>query len=1549
MACVTGKSGTQSSSLTVNLSITQTGDFLASGQAGNQSFTRGTGTAVAYTIRFDDDSVDEPNGTITCTILPGTGYTVGSPPSDTITIVDNDPTIVSLSRSGSGAVDEGDTAEFTVTLGRALVAGEIVDVPLAISGTAALADWSLALKAGTSINTGVTVSNQTTATPQLRFSGAGAQTATLVLTADNDTVNEVDETVIVALGADGTGTNGFDHSSVGTNVGGGADPHGMNNEFTVTITGDAVTAGFTATTANVFENAGKVSLPVVLSQARNVATNLRAITSSFSATTWADFDGGPFSLTIPAGSTRATLNVPIVRDDSEELHETFTVILTSPPDGIAFVSGFDTVQVTIMELSALTISGGSGVIEGNPAEFTLTVDSTDPAPHIALPVRVRIHQPASAAFVEEDDLGEKTITLPAGQRTFTYRVPTIDDMKDEEDNNIIATLHSGTGYTLPALTDTVPVPGSGLDTNDDGVDDYFERRWKGTAAVMVSDNDEPLPTVNLSVSANAITEGEAALTITATRSEANTSGAALMIPIQVKPTGTTASASDYNVASSITIANNASSGTTAFTVTDDAVVGEPDETVVIELGALPTGTESGTSDAITITITDNDDPPPGTPTVNLSVSANAITEGQAALTITATRSEANTSGSALSIPIQVKTTGTTASASDYTVADSIDIAHNASSGTTSFTVTDDPLDEPDETVVIQLGTLPTGNAHGTLREVTITIADNDVSVVSFSGATYRANEGNPIRVTVNIQPQRSADTQVAITCTPGAATTADYTCPTSVTLDARTGSGSFDIATLEDTQADHDKTFTVTLTPPAGVTAGTRSSATLTIANAGGRVNPPITDPVTPGPTDPTDPTAPVNAIDSPVIPRISIADASATEGEAVMFTVSVQPMPSAPLTIHWTRSGGSVQPGSAQPGSAQPADFTGTANGRISIPAGQTSVPFAIPTTDDFIDEEDETFTITLTDPEDTAVFTTATATGRIVDNDTAGIHIPAAVRIGQPGDTADYSIRLMSQPTAPVQMALTVRDPTVASLNAAGQDGGRIERIFTTADWSEPQVVRITAHTDRGMTRLSHTVTSTDPKYHARTQTLIVRLGQDRSPAISSWLSRFTRTHAEHTLDGIAGRLFNPNPPGLQMQLAGQSMTTGAQPERWSFPGEDAPAHSMTGQEALAGAFFSHSEEPDSDGSLWSSWGRGDWSRFDAKEGAIEIEGEVTSATFGMDQRQGPWLAGLALTHSTGEGDYHTDGTNGQLESTQTTFMPYVSRTLNDQARAWAALGWGQGEMTLQASDEAHRTGIESRMLVAGARGVVLQVPERAGLVLSMGSDALWLRTSSRETDMLEATASELSRLRFRLEGAWRREFGPGIVKNRMDIGLRHDAGGAETGFGAELGAGVSWSDANQILQWRLQGRGLLAHEDDGFEEYGASAQLVFDPAPQTMRGLSLTVQRRQGTATGSNGSDLLTPDTLYNEDDRRFSADMAYGLKAWSRNLLGSPYLRLSGNHSLEETRIGYRVEPGFISSGHTDPPLRLNLDLFTRMEYGQDAEEDFGAGVELRLRW
>ena len=85
-------SGTQNSPLTVNLRISQTGDFLAPGETGDKTFVRNTADTESYSFTVNNDAVDEPDGTITCTLLPGSGYAIASDlGSFTEPILDDDP------------------------------------------------------------------------------------------------------------------------------------------------------------------------------------------------------------------------------------------------------------------------------------------------------------------------------------------------------------------------------------------------------------------------------------------------------------------------------------------------------------------------------------------------------------------------------------------------------------------------------------------------------------------------------------------------------------------------------------------------------------------------------------------------------------------------------------------------------------------------------------------------------------------------------------------------------------------------------------------------------------------------------------------------------------------------------------------------------------------------------------------------------------------------------------------------------------------------------------------------------------------------------------------------------------------------------------------------------------------------------------------------------------------------------------------------------------------------------------------------------------------
>ena len=90
------------SSVTVNVSWTESGTFLTASKPETIAIpTTGTVTLSAATY---DDSIDELQGSVTATVDMGSGYTVGTPSSATVTVNDNDVPGRTLTVSGGGTV-----------------------------------------------------------------------------------------------------------------------------------------------------------------------------------------------------------------------------------------------------------------------------------------------------------------------------------------------------------------------------------------------------------------------------------------------------------------------------------------------------------------------------------------------------------------------------------------------------------------------------------------------------------------------------------------------------------------------------------------------------------------------------------------------------------------------------------------------------------------------------------------------------------------------------------------------------------------------------------------------------------------------------------------------------------------------------------------------------------------------------------------------------------------------------------------------------------------------------------------------------------------------------------------------------------------------------------------------------------------------------------------------------------------------------------------------------------------------------------------------------
>ena len=371
-------------------------------------------------------------------------------------------------------------------------------------------------------------------------------------------------------------------------------------------------------------------------------------------------------------------------------------------------------------------------------------------------------------------------------------------------------------------------------------------------------------------------------------------------------------------------------------------------------------------------------------------------------------------------------------------------------------------------------------------------------------------------------------------------------------------------------------------------------------------------------------------------------------------------------------------------------------------------------------------------------------------------------------------------------------------------------------------------------------------------------------------AWLAPFARTAADHVIDAVTGRFEAPPRSGSEVRIGGHAMGGEVSTEGWEAcaawraahrdrHGIDALAHgsragtggledrcrsgtrAMTGRELLAGSSFRFTEGSAETG-FGTVWGSGAFTRFDGREGALSLDGEVASATLGADFARGRTTVGLALAHSSGDGSYRGAG-SGEVESTLTGLYPYGRYAVSDRVSLWSIAGYGAGTLTLEPEDGARvETDIDMAMAAAGGRGVLAEAPAEGGVELAVKADGLMLRISSDAArddagGRLAASDADVNRLRLGLEGAWRgiETEGGGTLTPTLEAGLRHDGGDAETGLGLEAGAGIAWSDPASGIQVDLKARGLLAHETDGFRERGLSAR-----SPGT-RGRARTAARR------------------------------------------------------------------------------------------------------------
>ncbi len=198
---------------------------------------------------------------------------------------------------------------------------------------------------------------------------------------------------------------------------------------------------------------------------------------------------------------------------------------------------------------------------------------------------------------------------------------------------------------------------------------------------------------------------------------------------------------------------------------------------------------------------------------------------------------------------------------------------------------------------------------------------------------------------------------------------------------------------------------------------------------------------------------------------------------------------------------------------------------------------------------------------------------------------------------------------------------------------------------------------------------------------------------------------------------------------------------------------------------------------------------------------------------------------------------------------------------------------------------------------------------------------------------------------------------------LGVRHDGGDAETGFGVDLGVGLAYADPSSGVTADLHGRGLLGHEASGFREVGLSGSLAFDPSPSSDRGLSLTLGQALGASATGGVDALYGRDTMAGlggaDDDagpadllgrRRLEARVGYGLSAFGGRFTGTPELGFGVSESGRDYRLGWRLTlAGGNTAGGNAGSFGLHLEATRREAATDDGRPEHGVSLRVTVRW
>ena len=463
--------------------------------------------------------------------------------------------------------------------------------------------------------------------------------------------------------------------------------------------------------------------------------------------------------------------------------------------------GTTTQYYSVVATRNLEVSFGSAtysVDEGDMVDVSVELNG-DPGQQVS----VDLLATGSGATAADSESVPGNVIFDAGERarTFQFRART-DSVTDDGETVTISMNMLTAGLVKGSPDETV------ITINDVG--------------------STQLVAVNFGQSTYSVAEGSTVSIMVTLAAAPSTS---IVIPLTV--TGEDgATTADYDVPTSVTVDAGDTSGMIVFSATLDSP-SDAGESVKIELGTLPTGYAVGTTFETAVSIVDVD------ATVNFGAATYEVAEN-ANLTVTVTVTLSPALGSPVTIHLEATGKGG-ATAADYSLsATSVTFDAGDTAKTVIFTPKHDTVNDDDESVLIEFGTLPAGVGAGTTSETTVSILDNDHPVIQVGfqpppEGGYSVAEGAFIDLTLKLTAAPERNIRIRMQAMPmGGATDLDFSIePIWIAFAANAKEATFRFTAKDDDDDDDGESVKLEpdLTTLSGVGLGAHFFTTVTIVD----------------------------------------------------------------------------------------------------------------------------------------------------------------------------------------------------------------------------------------------------------------------------------------------------------------------------------------------------------------------------------------------------------------------------------------------------------------------------------------------------------------------------------------------------------------------------------------------------------------------------------------------------------------------------------------------------------------------------------------------